>query len=143
MKARHGGDRGQSFAAKSQCGHAKQVFGVLDFRRRVALEGEHGIVANHAASVVGDLNQLLAAGLDVDLDARCARIQRVLQQFLYYGSRALHHLAGGDLVGYLLGEYVNAAHEAVLSSQWVEISFADGGAEGKDAECTKGGKGLT
>ena len=82
----------------------------------MTFEGEHGIVAHHAASVVGDLDELFSAGLDTDLDAGCASVQSVFEQLLDYRGRALHHLAGGDLVGDVLGEYVNAAHGAVLSS---------------------------
>jgi hypothetical protein len=33
---------------------------------------------------------------------------------------------------------VDAAHGAGLRSQWVEISFADGGTEGKDRDGTEG-----
>src|SRR5271155_1066824 len=93
----------------------------------MTLEGEHGIVAYHAASVVGDLDQLLAARLNVDLNARGARVQRVLEQFFHHRGRALHHLAGGDLVGDVLGEYVNAAHGAVLSSRFSVLSAAGTG----------------
>ena len=47
------------------------------------LEREHGIVANHAASVVGNLNEFFAARLDADLNARRARVERVLQQLFH------------------------------------------------------------
>ncbi len=74
------------------------------------LEGEHGIVANHAASVVGDLNKFFPARLDADLDARRARVERVLQQLLHDRGRALHHLASSDLIGNGFGENVNSTH---------------------------------
>ena len=104
------GDRGQSFSAETQRGDAQQVFGILDFRGGVALEGQQGVVAHHAAAVVGDLDELLAAGFDLDPDAGGAGVERVLEQFLDHRSRALHHFAGGDLVGNGFGENVDAAH---------------------------------
>src|ERR1700732_2086206 len=91
----------------------------------MALERQHGVIAHHAAAVVGDLDQLLPARFDADLDSRCPGVERVLEHFLYYGSRTLHHLAGGDLVGNGLREYVDAAHDSV-------VSFADGMEKTKD-----------
>ena len=103
------------------------------------LEGQHGIVAHHAAAVVGDLDEFLSACFHADLDARGAGIERVLQHLLDHGSRPLHHLAGGDLVGNGFGENVDAAHEAgvscrfsVLSFQFPVLSFADGTWDGKE-----------
>ena len=86
----------------------------------MALEGEHGVVAHHAASVVGDLNELFAARLDADLDARGAGVEGVFEHLLDHGRRPLHHFAGGDLVGNGFGEYVDAAHGqfSVLSTQY-------------------------
>ena len=71
---------------------------------------QQSIVADHAATVVGDLNQLLAARLDLNSDAGGTGVQRVLQQFLDHRSRALHHFAGGDLVGNSFGKNVDSAH---------------------------------
>ena len=79
------------------------------------LERQHGIIAHHAASIICDLDQLFSARLHADLDPRRARIQSVLEQLLHHGRRPLHHFAGGDLVGNLLGKYVNAAHEQFSS----------------------------
>jgi len=50
------------------------------------------------------------ARFHADLDAGRARVERVLQHLLDHGGRALHHLAGGDLVGNGFGEDVDAAH---------------------------------
>ena len=92
----------------------------------MALERQHGVIAHHAAAVVGNLDQLLPARFDADFNARCPGIKRVLEHFLYHGSRALHHLAGGDLVGNGLGEYVDAAHGSEVRDQGSVVSFADG-----------------
>ena len=108
-----GGDRGQSLAAKSQSSHAEQVFRIPDLRRGVALEGEQGIVAHHAAAVVGDLDQLLAASLNLNADAGGAGVERIFQQLLGHRSRTLHHFAGGDLVGNVFGKDVDSAHEGL------------------------------
>ena len=116
-QARHRRDRGQRFPAKSQRGDAQQILRLLEFRRGMPLEREHGIVAHHAASVVRDLNKLLPARLNRNLDAGRARVERVLEQFLYHRRRTLHHLAGGDFIGDLLRKYVNAAHRIESSAQ--------------------------
>ena len=99
----------------------------LDFRGGVALEGQHGVVAHHAAAVVGDLDQLLPARLDLDADARGTGVQRVLQQFLHHRRGTLHHFAGGDLVGDSFGENVDFAHGSVASGQWPVVSVTDSG----------------
>ena len=52
----------------------------------------------HAAAVVDDANELAAAFLDGDVDARRAGVERVLDQLLHRRGRPLDHLAGGDAV---------------------------------------------
>ena len=126
----------QRLAAKSQRRDVQQVAGVFDFRGGVALEGEHGIVAHHAAAVVGNLDQLLPARLDLNANTRGTGVQRVLQQFLYDRRRTLDHLAGSDLVGNSLGKNVNLAHgtqEPVVSGQWPVASVTDSWAQRKGA----------
>ena len=80
----------------------------------MALEGQHGVVAAHAVAVVAHADELAPARLDLDADARGTGVQRVLQQLLHHGGGALHHLAGGDLVCDLGGEYTDAAHNPLL-----------------------------
>src|SRR5258708_35807423 len=58
---RYGGDGGQGLSAKPQRSHAQQSFSVLELGGCVPLQGELGIVSNHAPSVVGELNKLLPA----------------------------------------------------------------------------------
>ncbi len=56
-------------------------------------------VGRNAAAVVAHRGSGSAPPLlHLDLDAGSAGIQRILDQFLDDGRRALHHLAGGDLV---------------------------------------------
>ena len=76
----------------------------------MALEGKQRVIANHAATIVGDLDAFLASGFDLDLDPGGAGIQGVFQEFLDHGGRALDHLAGGDRIGDGFGEDVDARH---------------------------------
>src|SRR6185437_14827954 len=73
-------------------------------------KGKQGVVADHAAAVIGNLNKLLPAGFDLQLNARGTRIQRVLQQFLYHRRRTFNYLARSNLVGNSFGENMNTAH---------------------------------
>ena len=76
----------------------------------MALEGKQRIVARHAAAVVGDLDEAAATGFDFDADACGAGVEGVLEKFLDDRGGAIDDLAGGDLVGDLVGENANAAH---------------------------------
>ena len=76
----------------------------------MTLEGQQSVVAYHATTVVGDLDEFFAAGFDLNSNSGGTCIQRIFQQFLYYRSRTFHHFAGGDLVGNLLGKYVDTPH---------------------------------
>ena len=76
----------------------------------MALEGEQSVVAHHAAAVVGDADEAAATGFNFDADAGGAGIEGVLQQLLDDGGGAVDDLAGGDLVGNLVGENADAAH---------------------------------
>src|SRR5215469_4192665 len=109
-QAAHRCDGRQCFAAKSKGCDIEQVVGIADFRRGVTLEGEHSVVVQHAPTIIDDLDKLASTGLDVDADSARARIERVLQQLLHNGCGTLHHLAGGNLVGNVFGEDVDAAH---------------------------------
>src|SRR5581483_5535710 len=106
----NGGNRRQGIAAKAQGGDIQKVFCVLDFGRCMALEGEQSVVPDHPAAVINDLNELLASSLNLNLDSRGTRIQRVLQQLLDHGGGTLDNLPGGNLVGNGFGENVNSTH---------------------------------
>src|SRR6516225_9845571 len=84
----------------------------------MALEGQHRVVANHAASVVGNLDQFLPARLYTDLDSRCSRIERVLEHLFHDRGWTLNDLPSSDLVGYGLGKNVNATHEIRNSTRY-------------------------
>ena len=111
--AGHRSDRRQRLAAKAKGGNGEQVVGGAQLRSGVALEGQQGVVAVHAVAVVGDADQLPPARLNLDANAVGAGVQRILQQLLHHRSRPVHHLAGGDLVGDLVGKNADAAHKSL------------------------------
>jgi uncharacterized MAPEG superfamily protein len=64
----------------------------------VPLDRQRQFVGRHAAAIIGDRDQPLAAFLQRDVDARGAGIDRVLDQFFDCRSRALDDLARRDEV---------------------------------------------
>ena len=80
----------------------------------MTLKSQQGIVASHAMAIVGNADQLAPASLDLNANARCFGIQRVLQQLFHHRRGPLHHLARGDLVGNLVGKDADATHAAIL-----------------------------
>ena len=96
-------DRGQGLAAKAERADIEQVV-VRQLRGGVALDREREIVARHAGAVIADADQPAAAAVGQNLDARCAGIERVLDQFLHDARRPLHHLARGDAVDDAFGK---------------------------------------
>ena len=69
---------------------------------------------DHAVAVVGDADELAAAGFDLDADAGGAGVEGVFEQLFDDGGGALDDFAGGDLVGYLVGEDADTAHRMRL-----------------------------
>ena len=76
----------------------------------MALEGQQGVVAQHAAAIVGNADQAPAARLHFHAQLGSARVQRIFEQLLDHGSGPLDHLSGGDFVGDLVGQDADAAH---------------------------------
>ena len=105
-----GGDRGQRFAAKAQGGNREQVVARAELGGGVAFKSQQRIVAHHAAAVVGDADKLAPAAFDRDHDPGRAGVERILQQLFDHRSRPVDDLAGGDLVGHLVGQNADAAH---------------------------------
>ena len=77
----------------------------------MALEGQQSVVAIHAVAVVGDADQLSPAAFDLDANAHGAGVERVLKEFLDDRCRPIDHLAGGDLIGNLIGKDADLAHK--------------------------------
>ena len=58
-----------------------------------------------------DADQASSAALHLDADAHGSSVQGVLQQLLHHRCGPVHHLAGGDLVGNLIGKDADLAHK--------------------------------
>jgi hypothetical protein len=99
----------------------------------VALEGEQGIVAHHTATVIGDLDELFAASLDLKSDASGACIKRIFEQLFYDRGGTFYDFAGSDFVGDMFRKNVDAAHAIERKCY---ASFAEKGREGKGNEPT-------
>ncbi len=110
FKAGDGGDGRQGLAAEAKGCDRKQIVAGANLGSGVAFKGKHGVVAAHAVAVVGDADELSATGLDFNADAGCTGIEGVLEQLLDHRRGTIHHFAGGDLVGNLVGEDADAAH---------------------------------
>src|ERR1039458_5578727 len=78
------------------------------------LEGKQRVVPHHAVAVVDDADQLSPAALNLNPNPRGSCIERVLQQLLHHGRRPLHHLAGSNLIGHLVGKYTDAPHGSIV-----------------------------
>ena len=64
----------------------------------MALDRQDQLFRGHAAAIVGDRDQPLAAVPQGDVDARGAGVNRVLDQFLDRRRRPLDDFAGGNAV---------------------------------------------
>jgi hypothetical protein len=97
-------------------GEPRRVLDVAQLAGGVALEGQQSIVAEHAATVVGDADQAAAAGFDLDAQLGGPGVERILEQLFDDRSGALDDFTGGDLVGDLVGQDADAAHGRSYSS---------------------------
>src|SRR5262245_32418517 len=107
---RNGCDARERLAAKPERPNRAQVLRAGNLAGRVTLDRQSSVVRLHSFPVVLDAEQLLSAQLDRDHDAGRMRIERVLDQFLDDGGWAFDHLAGGDLVGEMKWETMDARH---------------------------------
>ena len=96
---RHRTDRRQRLAPETEGADRLQVFEAADLAGGVAGQGQRQVILVDAAAVVAHPDQLGAALLHVHGDLAGAGVERVFQQLLKHRGGALHHLAGGDLVG--------------------------------------------
>ncbi len=115
QQPRNGGDGGQRFAAEAERGDGEQILDVAQFAGGVALEGQQGVVAQHAAAIVGNADQAAAAGFDFHAHIGRARVERIFEQFLDHRSGPLDNFAGGDLIGDLVGKDADAAHVPTIT----------------------------
>ena len=104
-------DARQRLAAKAERVNGGEIVGSLNLARRVALEREPRILRAHPLAIVFDADEPLAAQLDVDLDPPRAGVDGVFDELFDDRCRTLDHLAGGDLIGEVGWEEVDAAHD--------------------------------
>ena len=100
---RHGGDRSQGLAAESERVQGVNILHGPDLARGVAVEGHARVDGRHAAAVVDDLDQVLAAVAEVDLHRSRPGVDGVLHHLLHHRGGPVDDLARGDLVGNDLG----------------------------------------
>ena len=103
-EAGYGGDGRQRLPPEAEGVDVLDVVHIPDLAGGVPLDAEQGVVARHAAAVVGHDHRLAPARHHLDVDLRGAGIQGVFDQLLQHRGGPLHHLAGGDLVDDLLGQ---------------------------------------
>ncbi len=108
---------GQRLAAKPERPNRRQIVGPRDLARRVTLDREPRVLRIHPFAVVLDAQRLLPAELDGDRNPPRARVERVLDELLDDRRRTLDDLAGGDLIGEVQGQAVDAGHDSVGSRQ--------------------------
>ena len=82
----------------------------------MALEGKQRVVAAHTMAVVDDANELAATGFDLDANAGGAGVEGVFEEFFDDGCGAFDHFASSDLIGDLVGKYVDLAHGLIVVS---------------------------
>ncbi len=99
----HRADRGQCLAAEAERADMGEIV-VGQLRGGVAFDRQGDFVGAHADAVVRDRDEAQAAVAQLDVDARGARVDGVLDQFLDAGRRPFDHLAGGDAVDQALGQ---------------------------------------
>ena len=103
LHLRHGGDRSQRFAAESERMQGVDVLHGPDLARGMAVESHARVDGRHAAAVVHDLNQVLAAVAEIDFHGGRARVEGILHHLLHHRRGPVDDLARGDLVGDDLG----------------------------------------
>ena len=108
---RHGGNRGESFAAKAERRDRLEVGRGRDLGCRVPRERQREILALDAGAVVGNADELDAAAGQIDVDRARAGVEAVLQQLLQRRRGPLDHLAGGDLVDQMIRKRTNRRHQ--------------------------------
>ena len=95
---------------------------ILLVAKRATASGK--VVALDARAVVDHAHAAHAAFRELDRDRLRARVEAVLHQLLQRRRRAVHHLAGGDLVHQELGEISDETHSGML--HWAPQAFPSG-----------------
>jgi hypothetical protein len=107
----NGGDAREGFAAEAEGVDGCEIVSGADFAGGVAFEAEESVVAIHADTVVGNLDEGNAAPAGQDFDARGGSVDGVFNEFFDDGGGSFDDLAGGHLASDLFWEQVNTGHE--------------------------------
>ena len=73
----------------------------------MSCDGQREFICGNALAIIANATQPETAALDIDLDPSRACIKTVFKQFLQHGCGSFHHLAGGDLIDQLGGQFSN------------------------------------
>jgi hypothetical protein len=107
-------DGRQRFAAEPEGGDRLEVGIARELGRSVPGQREVNLVGAHPHAVVAHADELAPGVLEIHSDGRAAGIDGVLHQLLHDRRRALHHLAGGNLVDEMVGQTMDARHGRVF-----------------------------
>src|SRR5690554_784218 len=107
-------DTGQGFTPKAEGTHRFEVVQSQDLAGGVAAQGQGQVRFVDTGTVITNPDQLDPALLDLDIYPAGPCIQGILYQLFNYGCRALHHLAGGYLVGKPGREQLDVGHNREL-----------------------------
>ncbi|MCZ7607083.1 MAG: hypothetical protein M5U25_13635 [Planctomycetota bacterium] len=119
-------DAGQRLAAEAVGQHPEQLLDTAELAGGVGLEGQLQVFGVHADAVVGHADQGLAGVHQLHVHAGGAGVQGVFHQFLDHAGRAFHHLAGGDLVGELGRQQLDAGHGAIVGAGATSATRVEG-----------------
>ena len=100
---RHGGDRSQGLTAESERMQGVDVLHSPDLARSMAVESHACVDGRHAAAVVHNLDQILAAVAEIDFHGGRTCVDGVFHHLLHHRGGSVDDLARGDLVGDDLG----------------------------------------
>ena len=89
-------DGRERLTTKAECAHVDQV--VIELGGAMPLQRQRKLVGRDAAAIVDHAQQGSAPATGRDLDARCPRVESVLDQLLRHRCGAFHDLAGGNAV---------------------------------------------
>jgi hypothetical protein len=112
--ARDRGYGGKRLAAEAERADFLQILRRGNLARRVALEGERGVLASYAAAVVAHRDEPRAAPLDAHVDAPRPGVEGVFEKLLDDRGRPLHDLARGNLPHESLGKFLDARQRLLV-----------------------------
>ena len=117
-------DAGERFAAKPERANRSEVVGAGNLAGGVPLDRETRVLGVHPLAVILDAERLLPTELDGHRDPPRTGIECVLDELLHDRRGPLDDLAGGDLVGKMQREAVDAGHDSVVSLQSLVVSHS-------------------